>query len=104
MQVEPSGIVVVGTQVEPRAIRDSGCGSQVNHLKQIAHIDPMRDFEQALFEAAATTATGKIPRVRVKKHDQELAMQQAFDNLGKQTDPITGSVVLGDEFLGGFHD
>jgi len=78
--------------------------AMVNHLKQIAHIDPMRDFEQALFEAAATKATGKIPRVRVKKHDQELAMQQAFDNLGKQTDPITGSVLLGDEFLGGFHD
>ena len=77
--------------------------AMVNHLKQIAHIDPMRDFEQAFFEAAATTATGSIPRVHVKKHDQELAMQQAFDNLGKKTDPITG-VVIGEEFLETFHD
>ena len=30
-------------------------------------------------------------------------MQQAFDNLGKKTDPITG-VVLGEEFIDTFHD
>lgn len=77
--------------------------AMVNHLKQIAHIDPMRDFEQALFEATATTATGSIPKVLVKKHEQELAMQQAFDNLGKKTDPVTG-VVIGEEFLETFHD
>ncbi len=77
--------------------------AMVNHLKQIAHIDPMRDFEQAFFEAAATTATASDPKVYVKKHAQELAMQQAFDNLGKKTDPITG-VVLGEEFIDTFHD
>ena len=38
----------------------------------------MRDFEQAFFEAAATTATAIDPKVYVKKHAQELAMQQAF--------------------------
>ena len=77
--------------------------AMVNHLKQIAHIDPMRDFEQAFFEAAATTATAIDPKVYVKKHAQELAMQQAIDNLGKKTDPITG-VVLGEEFIDTFHD
>ena len=77
--------------------------AMVNHLKQIAHIDPMRDFEQAFFEAAATTATASDPKVYVKKHAQELAMQQALDNLGKKTDPITG-VVLGEEFIDTFHD
>ena len=77
--------------------------AMVNHLKQIAHIDPMRDFEQAFFEAAATTATAIDPKVYVKKHAQELAMQQALDNLGKKTDPITG-VVLGEEFIDTFHD
>ena len=77
--------------------------AMVNHLKQIAHIDPMRDFEQAFFEAAATTATASDPKVYVKKHAQELAMQQAFDYLGKKTDPITG-VVIGEEFLETFHD
>jgi hypothetical protein len=63
----------------------------------------MRDFEQAFFEAAATTATAIDPKVYVKKHAQELAMQQAIDNLGKKTDPITG-VVLGEEFIDTFHD
>ena len=77
--------------------------AMVNHLKQIAHIDPMRDFEQAFIEAAATTVTSSDPKVYVKKHAQELAMQQAFDNLGKKTDPITG-VVIGEEFLETFHD
>jgi len=77
--------------------------AMVNHLKQIAHIDPMRDFEQACFEAAATTETAIDPKVYVKKHAQELAMQQAIDNLGKKTDPITG-VVLGEEFIDTFHD
>ena len=78
--------------------------AMVNHLKQIAHIDPMRDFEQAFFEAAATTAKGSIPKVLVKKHEQELAMQQAIDNLGKKTDPFAGTIVLGEEFLETFHD
>ena len=66
----------------------------VNLLKQIAHIDPMRDWEQALVEAAATTSTGSIPRFRVAKHAQEMAMQQALDNLGN------GNT----DFIGGFHD
>ena len=77
--------------------------AMVNHLKQIAHIDPMRDFEQAFFEAAATSTASSDPKVYVKKHAQELAMQQAIDNLGKKTDPITG-VVIGEEFLETFHD
>ena len=77
--------------------------AMVNHLKQIAHIDPMRDWEQALVEAAASRSNGKIPRVHVKKHGQELAMQQALDNLGKAIDPITG-LPEHDSFIEGFHD
>ena len=77
--------------------------AMVNHLKQIAHIDPMRDWEQAFVEAAASRSTGKIPRVHVKKHGQELAMQQALDNLGKASDPITG-LPVNDSFIEGFHD
>ena len=68
--------------------------AMVNHLKQIAHIDPMRDWEQAFVEAAATASTGSISRFRVKKHGQELAMQQALDNLGN------GNT----DFIEGFHD
>ena len=77
--------------------------AMVNHLKQIAHIDPMRDWEQAFVEAAASTSTGSIPRFRTRKHGQELAMQQALDNLGKANDPITG-LPVNDSFIEGFHD
>lgn len=77
--------------------------AMVNHLKQIAHIDPMRDWEQAFVEAAASRSTGKIPRVYVKKDGQELAMQQALDNLGKAIDPITG-LSENNSFIEGFHD
>lgn len=77
--------------------------AMVNHLKQIAHIDPMRDWEQGLVEAAAYSSKGNIPRVHVKQHEQELAMQQAIKNLGEQADPITG-VVIGEEFIKNFHD
>lgn len=77
--------------------------AMVNHLKQIAHIDPMRDWEQAFVEAAASRSTGKIPRVYVKKDGQELAMQQALDNLGKAIDPITG-LPENNSFIEGFHD
>ena len=77
--------------------------AMVNHLKQIAHIDPMRDWEQAFVEAAASRSTGKIPSIYVKKHGQELAMQQALDNLGKSIDPITG-LPEHDSFIEGFHD
>ena len=68
--------------------------AMVNHLKQIAHIDPMRDWEQAFVEAAASASTGKIPKVRVNKQGQELAMQQAMNNLGNSID----------DFIEGFHD
>ena len=77
--------------------------AMVNHLKQIAHIDPMRDWEQAFVEAAASASTGKIPKVRVNKQGQELAIQQALDNLGKAIDPITG-LPENDSFIKGFHD
>ena len=77
--------------------------AMVNHLKQIAHIDPMRDWEQAFVETAAARSNGKIPRVYVKKDGQELAMQQALDNLGKAIDPITG-LPEHDSFIEGFHD
>ena len=77
--------------------------AMVNHLKQIAHIDPMRDWEQAFVEAAASRSTGKIPREHVKKHAQKLATQQAFDNLGKAIDPTTG-LPANDSFIEGFHD
>ena len=77
--------------------------AMVNHLKQIAHIDPMRDWEQAFVEAAASRSTGKIPREHVKKHAQKIAMQQALDNLGKANDPITG-LPVNDSFIEGFHD
>ena len=68
--------------------------AMVNHLKQIAYIDPMRDWEQAYVEAHAVASTGRIPKIRVNKQGQELAMQQAMDNLGKRTD----------QFIEGFHD
>lgn len=77
--------------------------AMVNHLKQIAHIDPMRDWEQAFVEAAADSSKGNIPRIRIKQQEQELAMQQAIKNLGEKTDPITG-VVIGEEFIKNFHD
>ena len=77
--------------------------AMVNHLKQIAHIDPMRDWEQAFVEAAASASTGKIPKICVNKQGQELAIQQALDNLGKATDPITG-LPENDSFIEGFHD
>ena len=73
----------------------------MNHLKQIAHIDPMRDWEQAFVEAAASASNGKVPRVYVKKDGQELAMQQALDNLGKANDPITG-LPVNDSFIEDF--
>ena len=68
--------------------------AMVNHLKQIAYIDPMRDWEQAYVEAHAVASTGRIPKIRVNKQGQELAMQQAMDNLGIRTD----------QFIEGFHD
>ena len=33
--------------------------AMVNHLKQIAHIDPMRDWEQAFVEAASATSLAR---------------------------------------------
>ncbi len=77
--------------------------AMVNHLKQIAHIDPMRDWEQAFVEAHAAASTGKIPRIRVRGHAQELEIQQAVENLGKTRDPITGQLE-DNQFIGGFHD
>ena len=78
--------------------------AMVNHLKQIAHIDPMRDFEQAFFEAAAQSSQGSIPKIRVNKTNQELATQQAFNNLGKETiDRIGGGPSEG-PFIAEFHD
>ena len=78
--------------------------AMVNHLKQIAHIDPMRDFEQAFFEAAAQSSQGSIPKIRVNKTNQELATQQAFNNLGKGTiDRIGGGPSEG-PFIAEFHD
>ena len=66
--------------------------AMVNHLKQIAHIDPMRDWEQAFVEAAADSSKGNIPRIRVKQQEQELAMQQAIKNLGEQPDPASKAI------------
>ena len=55
--------------------------AMVNHLKQIAHIDPMRDWEQAFVEAAAATSLGKIPRSAIFKEEQERRIQEGFERL-----------------------
>jgi hypothetical protein len=78
--------------------------AMVNHLKQIAHIDPMRDFEQAFFEAAAQSSQGSIPKIRVNKTNQELATQQAFNNLGKGTVNRIDGESADDRFVSGLHD
>ena len=53
----------------------------VNHLKQIAHIDPMRDFEQAFIEAAARQ-TGRPPRTHIIKEERAQRLEQELDALG----------------------
>ena len=47
--------------------------AMVNHLKQIAHIDPMRDWEQALGEhfAEHTVTKAKIPRSGIWEEERE---------------------------------
>ena len=69
--------------------------AMVNHLKQIAHIDPMRDWEQALVEAAAYSSAGKIPREHINKTHRQIQLQQHIDRLGTTND---------DTFIEGFHD
>ena len=69
--------------------------AMVNHLKQIAHIDPMRDWEQAFVEAAAYSSAGKIPREHINKTRQQIQLQQHIDRLGTTND---------DTFIEGFHD
>ena len=84
--------------------------AMVNHLKQIAHIDPMRDWEQAFVEAAASSSTGEIPKILVNKQGQELAMQQAWEKLGKAKEAAEKTLESmkrsreNDSFLEGFHD
>jgi len=56
--------------------------AMVNHLKQIAHIDPMRDFEQAFVEAAARQ-TGTPPRAHIVKEERAERLEQAFNSLGQ---------------------
>jgi hypothetical protein len=58
--------------------------AMVNHLKQIAHIDPMRDFEQAFVEAAARQ-TGTPPRTHVVKEERAERLEQAFNSLGQSS-------------------
>lgn len=55
--------------------------AMVNHLKQIAHIDPMRDFERAFVEAASKQ-TGSIPRTHVIKEERAQRLEQELDALG----------------------
>ena len=65
--------------------------AMVNHLKQIAHIDPMRDWEQAFVEAAASRSNRKVPRVYAEEGWSRACNAAAtLDNLGKAKDPITG--------------
>ena len=64
--------------------------AMVNHLKQIAHIDPMRDWEQAFVEAASATSLGKIPRSAIFKEEQERRIQEGFERLSiRINDPST---------------
>ena len=69
--------------------------AMVNHLKQIAHIDPMRDWEQAFVEAAAYSSAGKIPREHINKTHRQIQLQQHIDRLGTTND---------NTFIEGFHD
>jgi hypothetical protein len=78
--------------------------AMVNHLKQIAHIDPMRDFEQAFFEAAAQSSQGSIPKVRINKTNQELATQQAINRLGQKTVDRLSDEPFEGPFISEFHD
>ena len=55
--------------------------AMVNHLKQIAHIDPMRDFEHAFIEAAARQ-TGRPPRTHIIKEERAQRLEQELDALG----------------------
>ena len=66
--------------------------AMVNHLKQIAHIDPMRDWEQALGEhfAGHTVTKAKIPRSGIWEEERERKVQEGFDRLAiRITDPST---------------
>ena len=64
--------------------------AMVNHLKQIAHIDPMRDWEQAFVEAASATSLGKIPRSSILKEEEERRIQEGFERLSiRINDPST---------------
>ena len=64
--------------------------AMVNHLKQIAHIDPMGDWEQAFAEAAAATSLGKIPRSAILKEEQERRIQEGLERLSiRINDPST---------------
>ena len=66
--------------------------AMVNHLKQIAHIDPMRDWEQALGEhfAEHTVTKAKIPRSGIWEEERERKVQEGFDRLAiRITDPST---------------
>jgi len=55
--------------------------AMVHHLKQIAHIDPMRDFEHAFIEAAARQ-TGRPPRTHIIKEERAQRLEQELDALG----------------------
>jgi hypothetical protein len=56
--------------------------AMVNHLKQIAHIDPMRDFEHAFIEAAARQ-TGRPPRTHIIKEERAQRLEQELNALGE---------------------
>lgn len=78
--------------------------AMVNHLKQIAHIDPMRDWEQKFVETMAYSSTGKIPRVRINAENKELAIQQAMDKLGTPRMENLTNLTSNDQFIEGLHD
>ena len=62
----------------------------VNHLKQIAHIDPMRDWEQSFAEATSSTSLAKLPRSAIFKEEQERRIQEGFERLSiRINDPST---------------
>ena len=56
--------------------------AMVNHLKQIAHIDPMRDFEHAFIDAAARQ-TGRPPRTHIIKEERAQRLEQELNALGE---------------------
>lgn len=79
--------VFAGLQMDRIEARQNGNSSaavgaskaMANMLKQLADLDPMRDFETAFMQAAATTLNnnrGGIPRVSINTYREDLEVDE----------------------------